>query len=165
MSHFEKCYLIGCNFSLYLWGLADSSTLQLSFMLIYLFFFSWDYPGNILKVIYLSLDLQKVSGRWKWMYSSLRRNKKWAQHTYLARKLTTSGEYLITSHYNWVRLLMARLLAACSEKPSQPRISSPLIHNNEMSLAICFTLLSSGAKQCAADAAVTNFPNEITTPS
>ncbi|EOA95419.1 hypothetical protein Anapl_02707 [Anas platyrhynchos] len=51
------------------------------------------------------------------------------------------------------------------EKLSQLRISSPLFHNNEMSFGIYFTLSSSEAKQYAANAAVTNFPNEITTPS
>lgn len=37
VSHFEKCYFIGSNFSWYLWGQDDSSTLQLSFMLISFF--------------------------------------------------------------------------------------------------------------------------------
>lgn len=60
---------------------------------------------------------------------------------------------------------MARFLAACREKLSQPRISSPLFHNNEMSFGIYFALSSSEAKQYAANAAVTNFPNEITIPS
>lgn len=37
LSHFEKCYFIGSNFSWYLWGQNDSSTLQLSFMLLSFF--------------------------------------------------------------------------------------------------------------------------------
>jgi len=42
---------------------------------------------------------------------------------------------------------MARLLTACSEKASQARISSALLHNNEMPFGIYLTLSSSGANQ------------------